>query len=68
MLQERENEILLRNSSGGPEYLRTQKEHCWRCNANGRQIALYFLHYKGNAPCYGKNHKKRFVGSSSQVY
>jgi len=27
-----------------------------------------FLHYKGNAPCYGKNHKKRFVSSSSQVY
>jgi len=28
MLQVRENEISLRNSSGGPEYLRTQREHC----------------------------------------
>jgi len=36
MLQVRVNEISLRNSSGGPEYLRTQREHCWRCNANGR--------------------------------
>ena len=64
-----DNEISLRNSSGGPEYLRTQREHCWRCNANGRsQIALSFLHYRENAPCYGNNHKKRFVGSSSQEY
>jgi len=36
MLQVRENEISLRNSSGGPEYLRTQREHCWWCNASGR--------------------------------
>jgi len=36
MLQVCENEISLRNSSGGPEYLHTQREHCWRCNANGR--------------------------------
>jgi len=28
MLQVRENDISLRNSSGGPEYLRTQREHC----------------------------------------
>ena len=27
LLQVRENEITL-NSSGGPEYLRTQREHC----------------------------------------
>ena len=27
-LQVCENEISLRNSSGGPEYLRTQREHC----------------------------------------
>ena len=32
------------------------------------QNSLSFLHYKGNAPCYGNNHKKRFVGSNSQVY
>jgi len=57
-VQVRGNEILLRNSTGGPEYLCTQREHCWRCNANGRQNALSFLHYKENAPCYGNNHKK----------
>jgi len=40
------------------------REHCWRCNANGRsENALSFLHYKENTPCYGNNHKKRFVGS-----
>ena len=54
MLQVREKEISLRNSSGGSEYLRTQRERCWRCNANGRsQIALSFLHYKGNAHVTG---------------
>jgi len=37
----RENEISLRNSSGGPEYLRTHREHCWRCNANGVQKTLH---------------------------
>jgi len=59
MLQVRENEISLRNSSGGLEYLRSEREHCWRCNANRRsQNALSFLHYKGNAPCYGNNHRK----------
>jgi len=31
MLQVRDNEISLRNSYDGPEYLRTQ-----RCNASGR--------------------------------
>jgi len=36
-----------------------QREHCWRCNANGRSLkALSFLHYKGNTLCYGKNHRK----------
>jgi len=35
-----------------------KREHCWRCNTNGRsQNSLSFLHYK-NAPCYGNNHKK----------
>jgi len=59
MLQVRENEISLRNSSGGLEYLRSEREHCWRCNANRRsQNALSFLHYKGNALCYGNNHRK----------
>jgi len=69
MLQVRENEISLCNSSGGPEFLRTLGKHCWRCNANGwSQNALSFQNYKENAPCYGNNHKKRFVGSNSQVY
>jgi len=69
-MQVRENEISLRNSSGGPEYLRTQREHCWRCNANGRSHnALSFLHYKENAPRYGNIHKKkRFVDSNSTIY
>ena len=60
MLQLRKNEISLRNSSGGPEYLRTlHREHCRRCNGNGgSENALSFLHYKENAPCYGSNHKK----------
>jgi len=59
MLQVRKNEISLRNSSGGPEYLRTQREHCWRYNGNGHSHnALSFPHYTENAPCYGNNHKK----------
>jgi len=36
MLRVREIEISLRNSSGGPEYLRTLEKHCWQCSANGR--------------------------------
>jgi len=59
MSQVRENEISLRNSSSGPEYLHIEREHCWRCKANGRsQKALSFLHYKGNALCYSNNHQK----------
>jgi len=39
--------------------LRTRREHCWRCTANGRsQNALSFLRYKGNAPCYRSNDRK----------
>jgi len=70
MSQVCENEISLRNSSGGPEYLRPLEGTLLTSDdANGRsQIALSFLHYKGNAPCYGNNHQKRFVGSDSQVY
>jgi len=63
MLQVRENEMSLRISFGVPEYLRTQRENCWRCNANGRQIALSFPHYKGNAPCYRNNRKKRLLAA-----
>jgi len=46
MLQVRENEISLRNSSGGPEYLRTLWGTLLTMNANGRsEIALSFLNY-----------------------
>jgi len=69
MLQVRVNEISLRNSAAGPEYLCTQREHCWRCNANGRsQNALSFLHYKEMPHVTVRITKKRFVGSNSQVY
>jgi len=36
MLQVRDNEISLRNSSGGPEYLRTHRGGCWWCNGSCR--------------------------------
>jgi len=69
MLQVHENEITLRNSSGGPEYLRTQREDSWRCNANGRsQNALSFLHYQEMPRVTVIITEKRFVGSNSQVY
>jgi len=69
MLQVRENEISLRNSSGGPEYLLTLEGTLLTMQCNGRsQNALSFLQYKGNAQCYGNNHKKRLVGSNSQAY
>jgi len=60
-------------SSEDWRHLQTKTEDIFspwrRCNANGRsQNALSFLHYKENAPCYGNNPKKRFVGSNSQVY
>jgi len=59
MLPVRENEISLRNSSGGPEYLRILDGilltmQCKWMFTN----SLSFLHYKENAPCYGNNHKK----------
>ena len=69
MLQVRENEISLRNNSGGPEYLRPLEgtlltmQFKWTFTKR-----LFFLHYKENARCYGNNHKKRFVGNNSQVY
>jgi len=65
----RENEISLRNSSGGPEYLRTIEGTLLTMQCKWTFTnALSFLYYKGNAPCYGNNHKNNFVGSSSQVY
>jgi len=69
MLQVRENEISLRNSSGGPEYLRPLEGTLLTMQCKWTFTKrLFFLHYKENAPCYGNNHKKRFVGSNSQVY
>jgi len=41
MFQVRENEMSLRNSSGGPEYLRTHREHCWGCNGSVVNKSLY---------------------------
>jgi len=69
MLQVRENEISLRNSSGGPEHLRTLEVTllAMQCKLTFTK-RLFFLHYKENARCYGNNHKKRFVGNNSQVY
>jgi len=69
MLQVRENETSLLNSSGGPEHLHTLEGILLTMQCNGHsQNALSFLHHKVNAPCYGNNHKKRFVCGSSQVY
>jgi len=58
MLQVRENDISLRNSSGGPEYLRTLEGtlltmQC-KCTLTKR---LIFSTLQENAPCYGNNHK-----------
>jgi len=59
MLQVRENEISLRNSSGGPEYLRLLEGTLLTMQCKWTfTIRLSFLHYKENAPCYGNNHKK----------
>jgi len=69
MLQVRENEISLRNSSGAPGYLRTLAETLltmqWKWTFTKRFI-LSTLQRKH--PCYGNNHKKRFFGRNSQVY
>jgi len=65
MLQVRENEISLRNSSGGPEYLRTLEGTLLTMKCKWTFTKRFILE---NAPCYGNNHKKRFVGSNSQVY
>jgi len=68
MLQVRENEISLRNSSGGPEYLRplegTLLTMQWKWTTN--RFILSTL--QRQCPCHGNNHKKRFVGSNSHVY
>jgi len=69
MLQVRENEISLRNSSGSPGYLSPLKgtllmmQYKWTFT---KRFILSTL--QKSPPCYGNNHKKRFVGSNSQVY
>jgi len=70
MMQVRENEISQCNSSGGPEYLRTSEGTLltMQCKWTFTKRFISFLHYKENSPCYGNNHKKRYVGSNSQVY
>ena len=59
MLQVRENEISLRNSSGGPEYLRTSEGTflTMQCKWTFTK-RLIFSTLKENAPCCGNNHKK----------
>jgi len=70
MLQVRENEISLRNSSGGPEYLRALEGTLLTMQCKWTFTKrLIFSTPQENAPCDGNNHtKKRFVGSNSQVY
>jgi len=68
MLQVRENEILLRNSSGGPDYLRT---------IEGRLLTMQMDVHTTLYPYYTAKKiphvpvtitKKCFVGSNSQVH
>jgi len=66
MLQVRKNEILLRNNSGGPEYLRTVDGTLltMQCKwAFTKGLFLSTLRRK----C-GNIDEKRFVSSNSQVY
>ena len=59
MLQVRENEISLRNSSGGPEYLRTLEVTLLTMQCKWtftKPVILSTL--QENVPCYGNNHKK----------
>jgi len=59
MLQVRENEISLRNSSGGPEYLRTLEGTLLTIQCKWTFTKrLIFSTLQENAPCYGNNHKK----------
>jgi len=51
MLQVRENEISLRNSSASPEYLRTLEETLLTMQRKWTFTKRVILHYKENAPC-----------------
>jgi len=59
MLQVRENEISLRNSSGGAEYLRPLEVTLltMQCKWMFTKILIFSI-LQENAPCYGNNHKK----------
>jgi len=72
MLQVRENEISLRNSSGGPEYLRTL-EGTLLTSDDAMQMdvskSLYPFYTAKKMPHVTVTiTKKRFVGSNGQVY
>ena len=59
MLQVRENEISLRNNSGGPEYLLSLEGTLLTMQCKWTFTKHFiFLHYKENARCYGNNKKK----------
>jgi len=58
MLQVRENVISLRNSSGGPEYLRTSEGTLLTMQCKWTFTKRFFSTLQDNAPRYGNNHKK----------
>ena len=69
MLQVRENEISLRNSSGGPEYLRTLEGTFLTMQCKWMFTTLYPFYKTTEMPCVAVTiTKKRFVGRNSQVY
>ena len=57
MLKVRENDISLRNSSGGPEHLRTLEGTLLTMQCKWTFTKRSFLHYKENSPCYSNSHK-----------
>jgi len=69
MLQVRENEISLRNSSGGPEYLRTVEGYT-ADDAMQMYVhkTLYPFYTTKEMPLVTVTITKSFVGSNSQVY
>jgi len=69
MLQVRENEISLRNSSGGPEYLHTLEGTLLTMQCKWTFTKRFILSTLKKIPRVTVTiTKKRFVGSSSQVY
>jgi len=66
MFRVRENEISLRNSSGGPEYLRTIEGTMLTMQCKWTLYLFYTA--KGMPHVTVTITKKRFVGSNSEVY